>query len=517
MQKLLFLIFILSSTPLAAQVLQTSRYENQDKAKDEEFSIFSLKEDGLALIRGTNKYKDGNRSWEVILLDTALHELASTTLDVDNHYTIIGYEYTPGELHLLFDRSGITGEMQIITYYLKTNGTARYSITPELNLNLTHFHKVEDNFVFGGFVNSEPCLLLYRTTQQNIKLIPGFFQKNTELLDLRVNTNQTFNAIILERGEGDEKKIQFRTYDSFGRLLLDDFATLENTLTIQTAISSNLGREELLIFGTWGKRNAQPASGFFSLSINPFTSDPIKRIYFGELEHFLDFLRPKRAASIKLKTRRAIENNKIPDYSKNIMPYKIIEHTTGFLLLAEGYNLSSSNRQQPTYGYNPYDNYPYSNYGIYSPYYRRYSPAAYGNNVVNPDDVTKSHSTLVNFSSSGDVLWDISLKFSNLKTGSLVQLSEAAITQDSVFLLYKKDSELKIKSFNLNTKESNESIQKIKLNSQLDNVRGERKEVGEISRWFGNTYYVWGYQTIRNRNNTVKNRTVLYINKLVFN
>ena len=513
MFRFFLFMLLISNTAINGQVTQISRYESNDKAKDEEFSIFSINEEGLALIRETNKYKDGKRSWELVILDTAFNEMTDTLISVDNSFSFIGYDHSPGQLHLLFQKSGINGDMRLVSFNINTRAIIQYSISPQLNLNLTHFNKVNDNFIFGGFVNLEPCLLLFNSNQENLKLIPGYFQKNTELLDVRMNGNNTFNAVILERGEGDDKKIIFRTYDSFGRLLLEDFTILDNNITVQSALSSSLIREELFVFGTWGKRNSKPASGFFSFPINPFTDDGINQVYFGELEHYLDYLKPRRATSIKLKTQRAIRINKLPDYSKNTFPYKIIEHSNGFLLIAEGYNVSS-NKQYPI-GYNPYDYYPYSNYNTYSPTYQRFTPSSYGNNILNTEDVTKTHCVGINFNNSGRVLWDVSLKFISQKTENLSQISEAAITKDSVFLLYKKDSELRIKSTNFKTNESIETIQKLKLNSPKDNIVSERKRIGEISHWFGNTYYLSGYQTIRNKGNSNKTKYVFYIIKIV--
>jgi hypothetical protein len=500
-----------------AQVLQTARFEKENKYNDEEFSIVPLKEDGLGLIRPTNKYKSGKRTWELFLLDTALNDQGIVEFEIDSRNNLIGYEYAQGFAHILFLKNETTGEMLLLSVHLANKETVQHEIKSELNFKLTHFHKVGDNFIFGGFVNMEPCVLHFNPQSESLKIIPGFFQKDTELIDLRVNTNETFNALILDRGDRDDRKIIFRTFDPTGMLLLEDITSVDNDITIQNGISTTLEREDLLVLGMWGKKKSKHALGFYALPINPFADDPVKPVYFGELEHYLDYLKPKRAAALKLKTKRALENKRTPEYTSLITPYKIVEHNTGFILLAESYS-SPSNASQPNYGYgySPYNNYPYNYpYGTYYPAYRRYTPTAYGSNVITTEELKKVHSVLVSFTNTGSVAWDLSVKFTDVKTETLMQVSEFSITPDSAFLMYKKASGLQIKSINLETQESHESSQKIKLSDVYDEIRNEQKQPGGITHWFNNTFYVWGYQTIRNKTKPDKTRDVFYINKII--
>src|ERR1044071_5567895 len=79
---LLIFIFLFSFFPLTAQFKQTHRFEMKQKGSDEYFSLISLKEEGLALLRERNKYEDGKQLWELIFLDTALQQKASIDLPI---------------------------------------------------------------------------------------------------------------------------------------------------------------------------------------------------------------------------------------------------------------------------------------------------------------------------------------------------------------------------------------------------------------------------------------------------
>ncbi|HLT74774.1 MAG TPA: hypothetical protein VKZ68_06800, partial [Ohtaekwangia sp.] len=66
----LSLLMTIVTGPLVAQIAQPYRYELQQKNSDDYFNIISLKENGLALFRERDKFKQNNRLWELILLDS---------------------------------------------------------------------------------------------------------------------------------------------------------------------------------------------------------------------------------------------------------------------------------------------------------------------------------------------------------------------------------------------------------------------------------------------------------------
>lgn len=499
-----------------SQITQPARFEKEWKYSDEDFTIIPLKSDGLALIREKNKFKAGNNTWEIVLLDTTLQETGTLEFEINIQNRLVGYEHSPGEVHILFVRNEVKGYMDIISINLTSKEISRYEIKPELSLQLTHFSKVGSNFIFGGFVNRESAVLLYNPVIDNLKVLPGFFQKDIELIDMRVNQNQTFNTLLVDRGDHDLKKIIFRTFDSSGKLLLEDLTNLDDNAIVYNGITSTLQREDMMIVGTWGKLNSKQASGFYALPVNPFDDQKIKRIHFAELSHYLDYLKPKRAASITAKTLTDIENDKIPDFTNYAMPFKIIEHIKGFWLMAESYSPSNTNNQYPVYS--PYNYYPYySPFGGYYPTNRMYgqpAPYSYGDNMQNSEDVKIVQTVVIGFDTNGRVISDFSFKLDDVKRSSLEQISDFYVGSDSLHIFYKKESELNIKAINLETSETTDRIQKIKLNSFDEEIRSERKQDGLIKHWFDKNFYVWGYQTIRNRSKR-ETKEVFYINKVV--
>ena len=113
------------------------------------------------------------------------------------------------------------------------------------------------------------------------------------------------------------------------------------------------------------------------------------------------------------------------------------------------------------------------------------------------------------------MVWDQSLVLDDLKVESAEQVSDFMMTDGDIIFLYKKESELKFKIIVNNDNSSQEQTEKIKTNDPLDEIRSEKEEDGFVRHWYGRSFFVWGYQTIRNVKAEDRVRDVFYINKVV--
>lgn len=523
-QWLLFAFLFLPGF-LQAQAVQTGRFEIKQKNSDDYFTVISLEEEGLALIREKDKYEGNKQLWQLIILDTDLRQEHDFDLEINHRHTLLGYEIDDHLLYLLFRTGETTRNSLELIEVNAINGaeTARFEIDPELDFKITHFSKVGSNVIFGGYVTNEPAILLFDTSDRSIKVIPGFFQKDYELVELRVNENATFNSVVIDRSMRSERKVVYKTFDATGQLLLEDVVPIDEDKSIQTSLSSKLEREELILLGTWGEKQGKQSLGFFSLPIDPFSEQKINYFHFGMLDRFLDYLSPKRAEKIQKSTGDAIMDGRRPSFSSYVMPFRIEETPEGFIMLAEVYNPSSS--------MNPYYNSPYGRpysanpYYYYNPFWpgyypgmRMYRPYGYGDPTRNNDNIKLYETVAVAFDAKGNIMWDQSIILDDLKRPALEQVSDFYSDDSSLHFIYKKESELKIKSISLEEGAATEVTEKIKLLEPSEEIRSEKELEDGVRHWVGNTFYVWGYHTVRNpENKEDRVRDVFYINKIVVN
>ncbi len=505
-----------------AQIEQTERFEVEQKNSDEYFTVISMEENGLALVRDKDDYEGNQQLWQIIILNAELQEQHRFDVKINHRYTLLGYEIDENLLYLLF-RTGDTSRNGLELVEVNTSRgreTARYELNPELDFKITHFNKVGPNIIFGGYVTNEPAILLFEPADNSMKVIPGFFQKDNELVDLRVNENETFNAVLIDRSLRSNRKLVFRTYDATGQLLLEDVIPVDEDKSLQNSLTSKLEREELVLLGTWGDKQGKQSLGFFSIAIDPFADQKVNYLHFGMLENFLKYVSDKRAEKIKESTRDAIADGRKPSFSSYVMPFRIEETPEGFVLLAEVYNPSSTT----TPYYSPYGRPFYGNpYYYYNPFWpgyfpgmRMYRPYAYGDPMRNNDNVKLYETVAVAFDGSGKPTWDQSILLDDVKRPALEQVSDFYTDDRNLHFLYKKESELKVKSVSLEEGSATEFTEEILLMEPSEEVRSEKELEDGVRHWYGNAFYVWGYHTVRNpekKENRV--RDVFYINKVV--
>lgn len=514
--NLLIILMAFSVPSVWGQFNALERYEKDVKLSDNNFTIIPLEKNGIALVREKNKYNAGNRLREVILLDASLEESWLTDLEVKSSYDLIGYEYGKGLIFLLFREGNVESrEFILLSINIINHEVNQFEIKHEFTLRPTHFTMVGENVIFGGYVANEPAIMLYETSKKLLKVIPGFFLKDTELLDVQANKNNTFNTLLIERNSLDKRHLVLKTFDEHGGLLLEDNIEIERDINILTGITSSLEREELILLGTYTEGPGREALGFYSVMIDPFSEQSINYIPFVSLNTLLNYLPSKRVSKIKAKSKERSESGKTPDYKAFVLPIRIEENEEGFYLLSEMYDPASSTIRSTRGNYNdPYYGYGYPPYN-YNPFTNRYSNSPYSYNNTSQNTSAKMiESILILFDNQGKMVWDNSLKYDNVKRYVTEQVSDFTIKDELVFLAYKNESELHINTSALTTEPEMDTI-KIPLKNPSDIIRNEVEEDSGIRYWYGDFSFVWGYQSIKSTDRKTEDpvRYVFYINK----
>ena len=176
---LLFLLsscfFVFGYRPATAQHSQPARFELLHEHGDQGFTTVSMKQNGLALIREKQKSEGNQRLWEIILLDSTLQQTWNTVVALESRQTLVGYEYTSGELYFLFRQTESDfNDLFLLRIYLFSHTIQQFTITPKLDFKLTHFIIAGNSAVFGGYVIRQPAVLLYEMATDRLKVIPGF-------------------------------------------------------------------------------------------------------------------------------------------------------------------------------------------------------------------------------------------------------------------------------------------------------------------------------------------------------
>ncbi len=511
-------VFLLFSFMALAQVEQTARYEREQKNDDAEFILVPMGERGVLLIHDKDQYRDGKKLWELIGLNSDLKESWNLEMDIEARLRLVGYEYKDDNIYILFRTSEHEGsDLNLFTIHTQTRDVKRFIIKQQLTFKITHFGVLSEVVVLGGYVNNDPAVLIYDLETENLKIVPGFFISETELLDLRINTNNTFNALIIDRNSKEKKRLILKTFDATGAVLFDESIEIDGKRSILSGITSTLMNDELLISGTWTVGTSKQASGIYSVLADPFSDQPIKFYDFGGLERFLEYQSPKRAAKLKQKSLQAKTAGTIPDFKAYASVMRMEERPGEYALLTEVYQPSANFNSTPymTGFSNPYYyGGGYSPYG-YNPFMSRYynSPYQYNNGPSQVGETKILHSSLLVFDITGTLINDYGLVLEGEKSNGLEQTSDFVFNEDNIALAYKKEKEIRVMHYTPDGG-SLDTLQTL-LEKPGEVVRSD-SENGNVRFWYQNYMYSWGHQRIKDQEKQSEDPTryVFYINKI---
>lgn len=489
------------------------------KAADKPFELISMGVEGLALVQDLQEFSQGNKKWRVELLDTTLHRLWFTELDLDSRLNLVGFEHVPGLLYLLFRESQTTYyNFQLVTVSMKLHAAQSERIQFDLNFQLTHFTVAGTTALFGGYVNTEPAVLLYDHTSDHPKVLPGLFTKNISLLDLRANHNGSFNVLLVENRKGAAQKLTLRTFDGAGNLLVDDIVQFDSRYTILSGLTSRLIHDDMMIVGTYGQGNSNDVLGFYSLIVDPFQEQTVRYTDLASISHFLDYLPEKKAKKILGKAAQERTDGKMPKYKANLLPIRLEEFKGGYYLFAEMFHPPSNTTYypygSPSWNYNYYNN-PFGTSG--NPYRPAGYEAPYFNDAQRNSEVRMIQSVALRFRSPMATPEGITLPYQDVKRPMLDQTGDFVIRNDSMLLSYKYKSEI------LYLQEPEDATSRpvpgktsIRLMQPNDVLRDEEDE-GGLRFWYGRRLYAWGYRRVRTTvEDEVESRYVFYVNRLDF-
>jgi hypothetical protein len=523
---IIFLLGVLFPTIFAhAQVEQTSRYERELKINDPDLLLVPMSEKGMAIITDKDKFNEGKKLWGITVLNPDLTEAWSLELNTEPRFRLVGYEYKDNLIFLLFRINDYEGsDLNVITIHLETQEIKRYSIKQELTFKITHFGVLSRAIVLGGYVNQDPAVLVFDLETENLKIVPGFFVSDTELLDLRMNVNNTFNTLTIDRNTKEKKKLMLKTFDSSGAMLFDDNIEIDAKRAILSGITSTLVNDELLITGTWTEGTSKQASGIYAVMADPFSDQTIKFYDFGSLQNFLEYqASPKRITRLKEKSKEAKEAGAIPDFKTYTSVIRMEEHPGVFAVLAEVYQPSSNFAPSPYWsGYsNPYTYGGFNPYGYgygYNPFMNRYYNPTYQYNNA-PSQVSEAkimYSSVLIFDPQGNLTNDYGMVLKEKKIKGLEQTADFILNQGNPAIAYKKEKEL----FVMRHTQDGSKLDTLQnsLKKQEEIVRSD-SDNGNVRFWYQNYMYSWGYQHIKDQEKNAEdpNRYVFYINKIRIN
>lgn len=487
---------------VSAQVKQPERFETVVSAGGG-FEVANAGEDGLLLFReGRNVHKTPDRLWEIIRLDTTLTGVWRKEHFLSPHHELAAKYYHDGYLHLLFRNSNPgQRDLELLTV---AAATGQISHTTIRNFIPFAFHdfKVLDNMVLlSGYYNYRPVVILYDIEKRMPRVLPGIYNDKTELIDVAVNNNNTFDIVL--RGRTVDKKITLfiSTFDYSGNLIKKIVLDTDKSKGLLFGRSQSLGHSQL-IAGVYGRRASEYSRGIFVANINEYGEQNTRYYNYGELKNFFRYMKARREQRVlKRIERRKVKNKKIR-FNYRLLVHELIRSGDQYILLGEAF-------------YPKYKTVT-GNVGLFNPIWT-VNRGAYQTNLLF-DGYRYTHAVVLGFDKEGKLLWDNSFEINDVVSFDLKQFVQASTSGDKAVLLYVYNDAIRSKIIRGNEVLEGKEQSKIRLLHEEDQSGPEETTIGGLEKWYGNVFFTWGTQQIKNlrTQNIPLERQVFFVNKVVY-
>jgi len=480
------LIVTLFLLPGFSQISQPSTFELPLENGSEYPRITSLREVGILISR---KVRDKSSDFlELIKVDTALQENWRGVIPIDRNLAVSKVFYRDQRVYLLLNAVGYGGyDFHVIVVNVQNQNFNRYVVKNLIPLRTTEFHVTPISLLIGGYFNNDiPVVLHFNFGTGRSRLLPGFFNDEGELSEIKTNEKGMIDIIVSTRSIERKKVLWIRSYTAEGdliesKILKDDQKNLLSGQSIRKPDGTQV------IVGNYSLHNYDYNKGIFYCELNASGEYKLQYYSFSDLENFFKYMKPVRESRIKERIQRRKAKGKKVRFTYRFMPHEFIKSNHEYLFLGEIF----------------YPRYYYLNYGY----------GTRGNRIF--DGYRYTHAIVLGFNEKGDLIWDNSLEINDIKTFYLLQYVRMVPLKDKLGLIYLNDHEI-LSKFILDNdvlQEKSSLDLNLKYNTQL--VKEKRTESSYLDYWYKSNLFAYGIQYVNGRNvSDDSGRRVLFINKL---
>jgi len=490
---------------LFSQLTQPNRFEITLAENESAYSVIKGDENQLLLFRRIDNISEQEgQLWEVLQLDTTFQEVWKQAYAIDSKFLFAKHKYYKQKLHLLFTTgTGNKTDLELITIDTNTGLGTHHHIENYIPFNLVDFEASTHGVLVGGYYNYRPLVLYYDFGLQKTKVLPGFYHEKSELVQLKVNRDETVDVILSGTSFGARKTriLDIKTFDFEGNLLTNTLLDNTEDKSLLYGRSCEWEGKSKLIAGTYGRRNSEYSRGLFLANIDRYGHHNVNFYNYGDLKNFFGYMRVKREKRVQNRIeRRKIKQKKIK-FNYRLLVHDVFRKDDQYIMLGEAF----------------YPKYIHPTAAAASGLFRRAGTVSGTESIF--DGYRYTHAVVLGFNDKGKLLWDNSFEITDVKTFEREQFVKANVEEDRIVLLYIYNNVIRSKIIKENEVLEGKTFDEVKLRFENDAVtKPIMNEMSGLEKWYGNTFFAYGIQNIKNVNASGMefNRRVFFLNKIVY-
>jgi hypothetical protein len=455
----------------------------------------NLKENGIMVL---DKASDGVLNIQKI--DTALNVVWETQTDIPNKANFIDDYYDGKFLYIILEPKNAKSFV-ILKISTAFSAYQKFEFPLTNNFQYGYFAANDQVICLGGSVKSEPFIAILETAGGAApKFISGNAKGTIELqsidlvddriLTTFINTQKRTNQIIL------------REYDYNGKVLLNKNIVSENNYKFLSARYFDSGEKRLLV-GNYGIGKT-PSDGFHStqgIFVTDADRSKTKYYSFDIFKNLFGFLNDRQKGRLEKQVKKKKDKGSEYSFDYRLFITGLQAKGNQTLIVGEVFQPEFRNRNfSGMYGMYPYSSMYWGRPLMYN-YYWMNSPF-YGYNYRNSqifDGFKYLEGVIFSIDDEGNLAWDNSFPYKNLKYYDLASHLKVSNVQDNTMAMYSNSSKLNVSEVNV----VGQAVNKREFDPEsLDlQFRNKKSEFTNFEHWYGDVYFNWGVQKSGGSNN----------------
>jgi hypothetical protein len=476
--------------------------------------IIPMSENGLVLFSEDKKGVIHFRKYNADLI-----QVWDLDCQVNSSLDVIQHTYDGQFVYLLLATSK-SPNYQILKVSTGAGFAEKFDIYSLNRFQISQFRAHQNDAYLAGKVKNDPVILHINLTTRQSRILPLVYKGTAEIQSLEVEKNTGLVNVTVSVRHGKEYGMIVKSFASEGVTARNILLSPIPTRSLLTGRLGTLNDSVQFIIGTYGLRNSLYTQGLYMTKLVDNTILSTKYYSFTDFKNFFKFMDPRDQARMEKKIRNKKQKGDDLNLQYRLLVHDVIEKDGQYLMVAEAYypqyRARNYNNFYPGYGGVNSFGYPYGfNRFGYNAFGYGY-PYGYGANGQLFDGYVYTHAVVAGFGPQGDLLWDNSFEFSDVKTYTLKEKVKVNVQPDHIALVYSHDGFIKSKVIRGN--EVIEGVSKTPISTEYTGDKVKKNYSDELEYWYGNYFAAWGYQKIKNNSDqqVKSSRQVFYVNKVAF-
>jgi hypothetical protein len=482
--------FLLISFTSFGQIDQQARFEILLSENDinENYATSSLDDQGILVYRRVlGKRED---QFELIKVDTTLTENWRGYIAVEKSLRISHIKVKDDVIFILLKSASYnTGDFQVLAIRANDGNYKVYTIKNLIPFNPTDFIVTSYGMMLGGYFNYRPLVLHFSFQTERSKILPGLFNEQGELTQIKPYDNGFVDVIISAKNLERKKCLWIRNYDAEADLVKTTVLEPEENKNLIFGRSIKMPNDEQVVAGVYGK-SIEYSRGIFVADINPYGEYHINYYNFSDLQNFFSYMKVRREKRVKDRIERRKIKGKKTRFNYRLMVQEVVPYRDQFIMLGEAF---------------------------YPKYYYVNSQSGYGirgDRIF--DGYQYTHAIVIGFDAQGKLKWDNSFEINDVKTFELQQFVKIAPTENQISLVYFHDNLLRSKIIKDNQVLEGKTTDPLKPKFQTDLIKKNETQTSKLDYWYAHHFFASGIQKVRNQQAEGLYRKVFFINKIKY-